>query len=330
MSALALQRPWVSVARRHPWLAFFFRRLVRFTASVAILVTACFAMVHALPGDPVRDALGLKAPANVVAAEKHKLGLDASLWHQYWHYVEQLTAGHLGTSLVHDTLVSSILSLHLGPTIELASIAFIVVIVFSIPAGMLIGILTRDARGRHLHLGFGATTGLFLSVPDYVLSVLLVWLFGVTWQVFPVAGNSGASSYVLPVIALSAGPIAYLTRIVRAETQRVLAEDYMLTARAKRLPPRLLYARHALPNILTATLTVSGLILCSLLAGTVFVESVFAWPGIGNELVQAVLATDFPVVQAIALFFGAAVLVINLVVDVAIAVVDPRSTIRES
>src|SRR5262249_45279316 len=160
-------------------------------------------------------------------------------------------------------------------------------------------------------LGFGAMTGVLLSVPDYVLSVLLVYLFAVTWHVFPVAGRSGPASYVLPVIALSAGPIAYLVRIVRAETQRVLAEESMLTARAKRLPDRLLYVRHALPNILTPTLTVSGLILSSLLAGTVLVETVFAWPGIGNELVQSVLATDFPVVQAVALFFGSAVLLIN-------------------
>jgi peptide/nickel transport system permease protein len=195
---------------------------------------------------------------------------------------------------------------------------------------MVIGVLTRDSRGRRAHLSFGSMTGVLLSVPDYVLSVLLVYLFAVSWHVFPVAGRSAADSYVLPVIALSAGPIAYLARIVRAETQRVLAEEYMLTARAKRLPARLIYLRHALPNILTATLTVSGLILSSLLAGTVLVENVFAWPGIGNELVQSVLATDFPVVQAVALFFGSAVLLINLGVDIAIAIVDPRSTIRES
>jgi ABC-type dipeptide/oligopeptide/nickel transport system permease component len=297
---------------------------------MVILVTACFAMVHALPGDPVRDALGLKTPAAVVAAERHKLGLDASLWTQYWHYVHDLVSWKLGTSLVNGTSVSSILAQHLPPTIALAAIAFVVVILIAIPLGMVIGIITRDSRGRRVHLGFGAMTGVMLSVPDYVLSVLLVYLFAVTWHVFPVAGRSGAASYVLPVIGLSAGPIAYLVRIVRAETQRVLAEEYMLTARAKRLPGRLLYLRHALPNILTATLTVSGLILSSLLAGTVLVETVFAWPGIGNELVQSVLATDFPVVQAVALFFGSAVLLINLGVDIVIAIVDPRSTIRES
>jgi ABC-type dipeptide/oligopeptide/nickel transport system permease component len=320
----------VSVLDGHPWIGFLIRRMTRFAVSMVILVTACFGMVHALPGDPVRDALGLKTPANVVAAENRRLGLDASVWTQYWHYIHNLVTGHLGTSLISGTSVSSILSEHLPATIVLALIAFAVVILISIPFGMAIGILTRESRSRRIHLSFGSMTGVLLSVPDYLLSVLLVYVFAVSWHVFPVAGRSGADSYVLPVIALSAGPIAYLARIVRAETQRVLAEEYMLTARAKRLPARVLYLRHALPNILTATLTVSGLILSSLLAGTVLVETVFAWPGIGNELVQSVLATDFPVVQAIALFFGSAVLLINLVVDIAIAVVDPRSTIRES
>lgn len=314
----------------HPWLAFLARRLARFAVSMIVLVTACFAMVHALPGDPVRAALGVKTSPSVIAATRHRLGLDQSLWHQYAHYVHGLVTGHLGVSLISDTPVSQVLSQLLPATIALGLVAFAVVILVAIPAGVLIAIATHDGKRRGVHLGFAGTTGVLLSVPDYVLSVALVFVFAVTLQIFQVAGRGGPDSYVLPVIALSAGPIAYLARIVRAETQRVLGEDYMRTARAKRLPPRLRYVRHALPNILTATLTVSGFVLTSLLAGTVLVENVFAWPGIGHELVQSVLSTDFPVVQGVALFFGSAVLLINLAVDVAIAVVDPRSTIRES
>jgi peptide/nickel transport system permease protein len=297
---------------------------------MALLVTASFAMVQALPGDPVRHALGQNAPADVVAAESERLGLDQPVLQQYATYVRDVLSGDLGTSLVSGTPVSEIFSQRLPATINLGLLAFVVVLVVAIPLGILTGIATRDGGSRKLHLGFAATTGLLLSVPEYILAVALVFLFAVTMQALPVAGLEGSSSYVLPVIALSAGPIAYLARIVRAETQRVLAEEYMLTARSKRLPPLRLYVRHALPNILTATLTVSGLILTTLLAGTVLVETVFAWPGIGNELVQSVLATDFPVVQAVALFFGSAVLLINLAVDILIALVDPRSTIRES
>ncbi len=317
-------------ARRNPWLGFLARRLARFAVSLVLLLTASFAMVHALPGDPVRDALGENAPAKAVAIQREKLGLNEPLPQQYVDYVGDVVSGDLGTSLVSGTPVSEIFSQRLPATIELALVAFGVVLVVAIPLGIVIGIGTRDGGGRKLHFGFAASTGVMLSVPEYVLGVALVFLFAVTWQVFPVAGQEGPESFVLPVIALSIGPIAYLARIVRAETQRVLGEEYILTARSKRLPARRLYLRHALPNILTATLTVSGLILATLLAGTVLVETVFAWPGIGTELVQSVLATDFPVVQAVALFFGSAVLLINLVVDIAIAVVDPRSTIRES
>ncbi|MGC4109913.1 MAG: ABC transporter permease [Nocardioides sp.] len=314
----------------HPWLSFLVRRLVRFVVSVAVVVTASFAMVHALPGDPVRTALGLQASPAVVRSTRHQLGLDDPLWKQYLEYLRHLAHLDLGTSLNTQTPVRDIMVQLVPATIKLGLVAFVVVIVVAIPLGMLLGVATREGRGRRLHLAFGGVTGLALSVPDYLLSVGLVFLFAVTFEVFPVAGMSNASSFVLPVTALAVAPIAYLARIVRAETHRVLQADYMRTARAKRLPARVVYLRHALPNVLTPTLTVSGLILTSLLAGTVLVENVFAWPGIGAELVQSVLVNDFPVVQAVALFFGGGVLLINLVVDIAIALIDPASTIRES
>jgi ABC-type dipeptide/oligopeptide/nickel transport system permease component len=315
---------------RHPWLSFIARRLARFVVSMAIVVTASFAMVHALPGDPVRSALGLKASPAVVNATREQLGLNKPLWEQYVDYVRNLAHLNLGTSLDTQNSVRDMMAQLVPATVKLGVLAFVVCILLAIPLGMAVGVLTRDGRGRGLHLGFGTMTGLALSVPDYLLSVGLVFTFAVSVAVFPVAGMAGPSSFVLPVAALVAAPAAYLARIVRAETHRVLQEDYMLTARAKRLPDRVLYVRHAFPNILTPTLTVSGLILSSLLAGTVLVENVFAWPGVGAELVHSVLVNDYPVVQAVALFFGSGVLLINLAVDVVIAVVDPRSTIRES
>jgi len=315
---------------QHPWLDFAVRRLARFVVSMFIVGTAAFAMVHALPGDPVRSALGLQASPAVVNATREQLGLNDPLWQQYVDYLGRLVRFDLGTSLDTQTPVRAVMAQLVPATVRLGVTSFLVCVLVAIPAGMLVGIRTRDGRGRKLHLGFGGTTGLALSIPDYLLAVGLVFVFSVSLKALPVAGMSGPASYILPVLSLVIGPIAYLARIVRAETQRVLREEYMLTARAKRLPPRLVYLRHALPNILTPTLTVSGMILASLLAGTVLVETVFAWPGIGAELVHSVLVKDFPVVQAVALFFGGGVLLINLVVDVAIAIVDPRSTIRES
>jgi len=313
----------------HPALAFLLRRLAWFMVSLFVLISAAFAMVHLTPGDPVRNALGLKATPELVVAKRHELGLDRSLLNQYLDYLHSLSTGHFGQSLISGSGVRTLMTRLMPATAELAIGAFIVAIGIAIPLGMAVGIATRDGKARKIHIGFAAITGMFSAIPEFLLAVGLVFLFAVTFKAFPVAGRGGPQSFVLPIIALAAGPAAILARIVRVETQRVLIEDYMRTARAKRLPARLLYLRHAFPNILTATLTVSGLVLAALLAGTVLVENVFAWPGLGQQLVQSVLAKDYPIVQAMALFFGAAVLLINLVVDIAIAIIDPRSTIRE-
>jgi peptide/nickel transport system permease protein len=152
----------------------------------------------------------------------------------------------------------------------------------------------------------------------------------VTLRWFAAAGQTGPSSYVLPILALSAGPLAALARLVRVEALRSFGEDYIRTARAKRLPARLVYLRHALPNILTSTLTFAGLMLSSLVAGTVLVENVFAWPGLGTTIVQSITQNDYALVQGVVLIYGAGVLLVNLAVDITLGLLDPRSTIRES
>jgi ABC-type dipeptide/oligopeptide/nickel transport system permease component len=313
----------------HPWVRFLGRRLGQFCAAVFLLVTALFAMVHAIPGNPVAAALGNKVSPVIIANKTRALGLDRPLWDQYTSYLNNLVHGRLGTSLVTGLPVHKMLAAEIPITVSLAGSAFILAVLTSIPLGIIIGIATKDGRRRGLHLGFATSSGVFSVLPDYVLAVFLQFAFAVSLKLLPVAGHGGFSTYVLPVIALAAWPTALLARIVRAETQRVLGHEYMRTVRAKRLPWRLTYLRHALPNLLTATLAISGLILTSLLAGTVLIEQIFAWPGVGSQLVTSTLTKDFPVVQALGLFFGVAVLLINLAVDIAIAVIDPRSAIRE-
>jgi peptide/nickel transport system permease protein len=135
---------------------------------------------------------------------------------------------------------------------------------------------------------------------------------------------------VLPVLSLAIGPALMLARIVRVEMLAVLRTDYIRTARAKRVRNTALYLRHALPNAVTATLTIGGLLLGSLVAGTVLVENIFAWPGLGGTIVQSILAKDYPTVQGVVLVYGVGVLLVNLAVDVALAVLDPRSAIRDA
>jgi len=329
LAALTLAGP-VARWRASPWLRFAVRRLVRLVVSVFLLITAAFAMIHAIPGDPVRGALGIKAPQSLVTAKRHALGLDKPLWRQYVDFLHGVITGHLGVSMRSELPVTQLIGQRLPATAEIAVLAFVLVLVIGVPAGVLIGVLTREGRRPRTELGFGAVTGLFAVVPEFLLAVALVFVFAVTLKAFPVAGRGGPDSYLLPVLSLAVGPAAIIARTVRAETLRVLDQEYMRTARAKRLPARLLYVRHALPNLLAATLTLSGLALSGLLAGTVLVENVFAWPGLGTALEESVPAKDYPVVQALALVYGGGVLLTNLVVDVLIAVADPRSTLRET
>lgn len=332
MAALAQRAParWATRWAASRWPRFAVRRLTRLAVSLFLLVSAAFGMIHAIPGDPVRAALGLTAPQSLVNAERHALGLDRPLWQQYLSFLHGAITGHLGTSITTRLPVTAIIGQRLPATAELAGLAFLVVLAVAVPAGMAAAALTREGRHPRAELGFGAATGVLGVIPDFLLGVGLVFVFAVSIKALPVAGKGSVATYVLPVAALAIGPAAVLARIVRAETLRVLGEDYLRTARMKRLPERLIYLRHTLPNVLTAALTLSGLLLANLLAGTVLVENIFAWPGLGTLLTQSVPAKDYPIVQGLALVFGGGVLLINLIVDVVIAVVDPRSTIGES
>ncbi|MFK4087728.1 ABC transporter permease [Kribbella sp. NPDC020789] len=314
----------------HPWVRFAARRLGRIAVSVWVLLTAAFLMIHLVPGDPVRAVLGPAATAEMVAAKRDALGLNDPLWLQYVHYLRGVLTGDLGTALTSNLPVSQVIGQRLPTTATLAVLAFLLAVAVSIPLGVFLGVLTRGGRARRAELAFTGTSVVLGAIPEFLIAVGLVSVFGVSLGWLPVAGRSGPASYLLPVVALAIGPSAVLSRIVRVEMLSVLSADYLRTARAKRLRPATIYFGHALPNTLTATLTLGGLLLSVMLAGTVLVENVFAWPGLGTTMVSSILARDYPVVQAIVLVYGAGVLLVNLVIDVALAVLDPRSAIRES
>ena len=312
------------------WTRFALRRLGRLLVSMWVLMTAAFLMIHLIPGDPVRAALGSTAPPGLVRARRAALGLNDPLPVQYAHYLRELFQGRLGTSMTSGLPVSQVIGDRLPATLEVAVFAFVLAIIVSVPLGLTMAVLTRGGRRRPTELAFTSTSVVLAAIPEFLLAVGLVYVFGVHLGWVPVAGRAGPDSYVLPVVSLAVGPAAVLARIVRVETLAVLQADYIRTARAKRLPDRLIYLRHALPNALTATITIAGLLLSSMVAGTVLVENVFAWPGLGSTIVQSILAKDYPVVQGIVLVYGVGVLVVNLAVDVALGLLDPRSTIRES
>jgi peptide/nickel transport system permease protein len=313
-----------------PWLRFTVRRLGQLLVSALVLVTASFLIIHLVPGDPVRAALGLNASQQVVDARRAQLGLNNPLWLQYVDYLRNVLTGHFGTSITSGLPVSQVIGQRLPATLELAGYSFVVAIAVAVPVGLVLGVATRGGRRRGTELAFTSVSILLAAIPGFLLSVGLVYVFGVTLHWLPVAGQSGFSSYILPVASLAVGPAVVLARILRIEVLSALRADYVRTARAKRLTAGRIYLLHVLPNALTATLTICGLLLAAMIAGTVLVENVFAWPGLGSTIVQSIIAKDYPLVQGIVLVYGTGVLLINLIVDVALALLDPRSTIRES
>lgn len=315
---------------RNPWLSFLLRRTLRLLASTYVLVTLSFLMIHLVPGDPVRAALGVTAPASLVEARRESLGLNDPLPVQYVDYLRSLLSGDLGVSMITGIPVSDTIGQRLPETASLGLTAFAVILAVSIPLGLLMAVLTRGGRRRGVELGFTSSSAVVSAIPEFLLGVGLIFVFAVQVTWLPVAGLDGLDSYVLPVLALSLGPALVLARIVRVEALAVLEQDFVRTARSKRLPPWRVYFRHVFPNALTSTLTISGLLLSSMIAGTVLVENVFAWPGMGLTIVESILAKDYPMVQGIVLVYGTAVLLVNLVVDLLLALVDPRSTIRET
>lgn len=313
----------------HRWPRFILRRSGRLLVSLWVLITASFLMIHLVPGDPVRSALGPTASVEVVEARRASLGLNDPIWEQYLRYLHGVLTGDLGVSIGSQLPVADTIAQRLPATVALAGLAFLVAVVIAIPLGVGVAIATQRGRARGLELGFSSSSVLLGSIPDFLLGVALVALFGVQLGWLPVAGQSGANSYILPVLALAIGPAAVLSRIVRLEVLAVIETDFIRTAHSKRLRAWKINLRHVLPNAITATLTLGGLILSSLVAGTVLVETVFAWPGLGSTIVSSIQTKDYPLVQGTVLVYGAGVLLVNTVVDAVLAILNPQSTVAE-
>jgi peptide/nickel transport system permease protein len=236
----------------------------------------------------------------------------------------------MGTSFLTGEPVSEVIAARLPNTLALALLATVLALLAAIPLGMWAAVRTENGRNRGTEATFGSATSTVVAVPEFLYAIALVTVFAISLRAFPPAGKAGPESYVLPVLALAIGPIGMIARIARVETLRVLGTDYVRLARAKRLPAGRLHLRHVLPNTLTATLTLGGLLLSSLIAGSVLVEYVFAWPGLGMKIVEAITQKDYPVAQGVILVYGAIVLLVNLLVDVVLSMSDPTSAIKES
>ncbi len=303
-------------------LAFVLRRLgavVPVLLAVSVLV---FLMSHLTPGDPATIMLGENASAADVARLRHQLGLDRPLPVQYARYLAGVVHGDLGLSIRSGRPVALEIWDRFPPTLQLTLAAMAIAAV----AGVLLGALAATSRTGVADALLMGTSLLGISMPSFWLGLLLILLFGLLLHWLPIAGQGDWRALVLPAVTLGAQAAAVLARLTRASLLDVLPSDFVRTARAKGLAgPRVLF-RHALRNALIPVVTVMGLQFGALLGGAVIVESVFARSGLGRFAVAAVQSRDFPVIQGIVLFAAAVYALVNLSVDVAYLVLDPRIT----
>ena len=296
------------------------RRLLSIVPTLAGVTLLVFAFLHAVPGDPVEIMLGESASARDVAAMRDALGLDRPLPDQLAHFASRLVQGDLGASIAFRAPVASVIADRLPATILLAAVALLLAVVTAIPLGVLAALRPRSLLDRVARL----VSLIGVAVPSFVLGPLLVLLFAIRLGWLPVSGNDGPAHVILPATTLALGMSGVLVRLTRSAMLDALTADHLRTARAKGAGPARVTIVHALRTALPPVVTVVGLQTGALLAGAIVTETIFAWPGVGRLVVQAIGARDYPLVQGCVLTIGFAYVVVNLATDMALRLLDPR------
>jgi len=298
--------------------------LVRVLSTIPVIVgvvIAVFVALRVLPGDPVDVmATEMMMSAEDMARLREQLGLNDPIYVQFLRYVADLARLDMGRSMFNNRPVMEQLAQQLPATIQLTIGAMVVAIAVGMPLGILAAIYRNTWIDRVSMLI--ALTG--VSMPSFWMGIMLIWLFGITLRWLPISGSSSLRHLILPSIALGAGSAALIARLVRSSMLEVLGQEYIITARAKGLRASWVHIRHALPNALIPTITVIGLQVGTLLGGAVVIEIVFTRQGIGTLLIRAVTEQDFPLVQGGVFLVALTYILVNLVVDLIYAYLDPR------
>jgi len=312
----------------HPIARFLARRLLYSAVVLIGVLVVVFALVHLVPGDPVRIALGTRYSPQAYDALRSASGLDKPIFEQFFTYIGSALTGDLGVSFRNGDPVTVILLERLPATISLALAGIVIALLIALPAGIWSAL--REGRVSDAIIRIASQFG--VSVPDFWMGILLIALFATTLGWLPTSGyqplldNPGGwlRHIVLPALTVGLVAGAIMTRYVRSAVLEVASMGYVRTARSKGLPPRVVTFRHTVRNALIPVLTITGIQLATILGGVIVVEVVFAWPGLGRLVYNSVAARDYPVIQGAVLLIAALFLLINLIVDVLYAVVDPR------
>lgn len=295
-------------------------RLARIVPVALIVVTLIFFLFRMVPGDPARAIAGAQAYEDAIEQIRHELGLDRPVLVQYGDYIAGIFRGNLGYSGIYRGNTAPVILQHLPPTLALLGAAMLLTVLVGIPAGVLAALF----RNGPIDYAISFFVVSMLSIPNFWLGMMVITLFSVTYRILPSYGFDSWTALVLPTVAVSARLVAVITRMMRSSLLEVLGLDYVRTARAKGLDRGGVVLKHAMRNALVPTITTLGLEAGYLLGGSIVIERLFAWPGIGQLMINSVGLRDFNMVQGITIVFSIGFLLINLLVDLLYAWVNPR------
>lgn len=304
------------------------RRVLSMIPVMVIVGIIIFFLIHLTPGDPAAVILGPAATAAQVAQLRQELGLDAPLFTQFFTWAGRALTGHLGLSIYSHEPVTQVVLSHIPPTLSLTAVAFVMGIAIAVPTAM----LAVWKRNSLLDPAFMSVSVLGVSIPNFWLALVLILVVAVQFRILPVSGyvplSDGLlpwlSHILLPAFVLAVQQAALIARMLRDGMLEVIHQDYIRTAWAKGLGERLVLTKHAFANAMIPTVTVIGVSLAKLLGGAVVTEQIFVIPGLGNLLVDSIARRDFPVIQGVILFVALVYVVVNLLVDITYAIIDPR------
>jgi peptide/nickel transport system permease protein len=294
--------------------------------GVSILITS---LIFLAPGDPARAALGQEADADAVQELRDDLGINDPMHVRYYDWASGVVQGEFGTSIVTGEPVEVMIMDRLPATLELSIVAMVITFVIALP----LGVVSAVRQYSWMDTGSMVFAIFWLSMPSFWLGLILILLFAVYWPVLPISGRADSfltlewlSYIILPAFAVGARRAGLLTRLTRSSMLEIINEDYIRTAKGKGIGSRAVIYTHAMKNAMIPIATLVGLQIPLILSGSVVIEIVFSWPGIGRLLVNSVLRRDYPVVQGVVLVYAVIVLFANLLVDLAYARLDPRIT----
>ena len=296
------------------------RRLVQAALILLGVVAITFVLLYALPADPARMIAGRSATAQTVANIRHELGLDQPLLLQFWTYLHNLVSGNLGRSYAQKTEVWTLIVARLPATLVLMLAGILVEVVL----GLTLGTIAALRRGGIIDRVVMMASFVGVSAPQFVVALLLLYVFAVTLGWFPMSGYGTLAHVVLPATTLGVLGAGWYARMVRSAMIDVLNQDYVRTARAKGLSSGRIVFRHALPNAILPIIAMIGIDIGQFMGGVVVVEAVYGWPGIGQLAWQAIQQVDIPIIMGVTLVSALAIVIGNLAADLIAPLIDPR------